>query len=491
MLDLRPTVKEVLPVRFFLNSGACMDVPTGHIVYGKYGEAILNGGVGAITGMVGGGNQFKTTILYHQLLTVCARYNRMAEEFYRGQVYDTENNLSPQRLMELAEAVRDFNGYNPFISNTVVLTSSQLHLGDEWYDKYHEFIDNKEKNFSKIMVRSPMLGRDGNCIEIPLPTYSMVDSFSEFVTKDVVKMQDDNSLGEAGGTTIPMRQGLQKNRFLAEVPNRAGKVYDYLFLTAHIGDVIEVDKYKPTRKLLQHLPQGVKIKGVPPKFTYLMNNCWYVHNSQPALNQKTKLPEFPRNGHDNTEGLTDLTYVHMRNLRGKNGMSGFPIEIVVSQSTGVDSTLTEFNNIKESGRYGFVGDNTNYAMCFLPTVKLSRTKIRQKIDDDSIEGDKLRRAINMLSELCQMQTLWTTLPDEYMVGPEQLYQDLIDLGYDWDVLLTTRGWWTWDNDSEDLAPYLCTYDLLRMRVGAYVPYWLKNPPAKALELQKQYRAKTA
>ena len=45
------------------------------------------------------------------------------------------------------------------------------------------------------------------------------------------------------------------------------------------------------------------------------------------------------------------------------------------------------------------------------------------------------------------------------------------MGYDWDVLLNTRGYWTLNQYSHPV-PYLSTVDLLKMRKGLYKPYWM-------------------
>ena len=56
---------------------------------------------------------------------------------------------------------------------------------------------------------------------------------------------------------------------------------------------------------------------------------------------------------------------------------------------------------------------------------------------------------------------------------KELDEDIKKLGYDWNVLLETRGYWT-PNQYEHPIPFLSTVDLLKMRVGKYTPYWLKS-----------------
>jgi hypothetical protein len=187
------------------------------------------------------------------------------------------------------------------------------------------------------------------------------------------------------------------------------------------------------------------------------------------INQGTKAPEYPRNADDNTEYDTDLNLVTIRNLRGKSGITGMPTQLIISQSEGVLPSLTEFHYIKEMDRFGLEGSNVAYALNIYPDCKLSRTTVRGKIDADP----KLRRALNITAEICQMGEIHMPIADKFLCTMKELYDDLKAKGYDWDILLNTRGWWTYDNDQHPV-PFLSSFDLLRMRAGLYHPYWLED-----------------
>lgn len=49
---LRPDVPMIKPVKMHANVGACLDIPTGNFVKGKYGESLLKGGVPAFLVLV-------------------------------------------------------------------------------------------------------------------------------------------------------------------------------------------------------------------------------------------------------------------------------------------------------------------------------------------------------------------------------------------------------------------------------------------------------
>jgi len=188
------------------------------------------------------------------------------------------------------------------------------------------------------------------------------------------------------------------------------------------------------------------------------------------MQTKDKTPEYPRDNGNAVQGDTDLVKLTIKNLRGKNGVTGLPFNITVSQSEGVQPSLTEFDYCKENGRFGIEGNLQSYAMVLRPDVKLQRTKVRRKLDDDP----KLRKAVKFTSDLLQLWQLQSTKWGEILCTPEALYQDLIKMGYDWEVLLDTRDYWVPVKDEADHLPFLSIVDLLRMRQGVYIPYWFSE-----------------
>lgn len=483
---LRQNLTAADPVKVMINVGALMDIPTGTFVDGVHGEAILNGGVGFQTAVVGIGNNFKSTVLHHMMLTAFVRIPNST-----ASTYDTEINIHEwhlQHFVNNAFAYHDLPSENVFDTGRWVVTDKTVYYGDEFFDSAKEFMEGKRKNKAKITVKTPFLNRDRTGpLEILYPTFGEVDSFSEFSTQDVVRMQDENSLGEAGGNTISMRQGLQKNRFLMESPGLTGGSFHYMFFTAHIGSEFSMDPRNPPPKKLAYMTQGAKIKGAPEKFTFVMNTCWHAYNASKLQNDADKTPLYPRDSDDKLKGDTDLSIVTLRLLRNKSGPSGMAVELVVSQQDGVLPSLTEFHYLKTHGRFGLEGNDQNYVLSLCPDIKLSRSTIRGKID----RHPELRRALNICAEMCQIQELWHGLKQELLCTPKQLYDDLIKLGYDWNVLLSTRGWWTIEDTEWAKIPFLSTMDLMRMRIGAYIPYWMSNPPEAAVKLHAEYVVKKA
>lgn len=456
-------------IKIMINLGATLDIPTGTFIEGRRGEHILNAGLAPLTGIVGIGNNFKSTVMHYMFLTAMSRMS-LPNAVSRGSTYDTEVNIHEWHLSEMIQRQVEFNGEDILQTGRWVITDKTMYSGNEWYKEEKAFLESKLKNAKHITVDTPFWNRDrSGPLQMMMPTFSEVDSFTEFETDDVIEMQHKNDLGESGGNTIHMRQGLAKLRFLMEAPRLNAGTYNYLLMTAHIGKESTMQNAGPAGSVpivkLKHLKNGDKIKGTTDKFTFITHNCWHCFNATPLINQGTKAPEYPRDSNDNTNLDTDLNTVKIRNLRSKSGASGMEQVLIVSQEEGVLPSLTEFHYIKEMDRYGLEGSAISYSLSLYPDVKLGRTTVRGKIDQDA----RLRRALNITAEMCQMDELWHTLPEGLLCTPKQLYDDLKAMGYDWDVLLDTRGWWSLDENHP--VPFLSSMDLLRMRQGLYRPYW--------------------
>lgn len=469
-MDLRPKFNATPPVKVMFNIGACMDIPTGEYLTGKYGESILNGGLGFVTGMVGTGNNFKSTISHYMVLSAMSKIWWSVKSAL--STYDTEINIHESRLKYFVNQFPEFEGMDLIDNSYWIITDRSKYYANEWYEIYKEHLKDKVKNADKYSVVTPFLDRDKTNLKIIAPTFTEVDSFSRFETEDVGKLQDDNELGESGGNTIHMRQGLAKKRFLMEAPTLTASSYNYLILTAHVGKEIQMatgPMAPPPTKKLHYLKNGDKLKGVTDDFFFLTHNCWQAVKTEILMNQNTKAPEYPKDANDDLAGDTDLNAVTLRQLRSKSGPSGYQIEVIVSQRDGVLPSMTEFHNIKNSGRFGISGTLQHYSLDLYPDKKVQRTTVRSVIDSDP----KFRRALNITSELLQIYNFYNHYEEGFVCSPKVLYDDLKEKGYDWDILLQTRSYWTINNDKHPV-PFLSTMDLLNMRAGTYHPYWLDS-----------------
>lgn len=460
--DLKPPFEKIPAVRLAYNIGCLFDIPSGTYLTGIHGESLLNGGLTGFTGIVGVANNFKTAVMDYMKMTVLARF----PESTNGD-YDTETNVSESRKQAMAEHIEGLSGdNNPILNGRWQITDDTRYLGNEWYEEFKTYLKGKKASEKEHMRITPFLDREGKLFQVMIPTLTGVDSLTKFQTEDVANMLAGNELGDSGSNTSFMKQGASKARFLADLPRLISANNNPILMTAHIGKTIPMDPRAPPIKKMQYLTNGDTMKGVTDQFLFLTTLSWQCYNTIPLINDTTKGPEYPASQNDDMKNDTDLNLVTLKILRNKNGRSGLVMQILVSQQEGVLPSLSEFHYIKTNDRFGLGGNNLNYYLEFLPEVKLSRTTVRGKL----ATNPRLRRGMTIAAEMSQMFMLWSDI-EKYVCTPKQLYDDLIAMGYNFDRLLDTRSWWTFNND-EQPVPYLSTLDLLKMRIGEYVPYWM-------------------
>ncbi len=472
--------KHFLPapkVHPMLNIGCLQDIPTGKYLLGKHGESILLGGMAYVEGVCGRGNQGKSTLMLFRILRALTRFRRAL-----WNMYDTETSLRFLRLNSLYKAI---TGVVCDLEDTgkVIITDNTVMSGNKWFTALQNFSEDKQKAARDWYMTTPFIDpKTGKNCEAFYPTFFGVDSLSQFMTDAVEKIFDKNEVGEGGANTVFMKGGQAKKQVLMQMPTTTGQAGLYVTMSIHMGDQIVMDQYNPPAKLLADMKNNSAMKDVPKNITFLTNNLWNVFNSGPLLHKEAKTPLYPMNSDDDMEGDLDLRIMTVQNIRAKNGPTGMPFELVWSQREGILAGLSEYNYLKHFDRYGIGGNDRNFYLELVPDISLSRTTIRGKIAG----SEKLQRALEITSEMCQMQNLW--LDDEGLFcTPLELYNDLKAQGYDWDVLLDTRGFWVFEIDAPDYKPFLSTMDLLRMRKKLYHPYWL--PPLGTAASEEPVAAK--
>jgi len=453
-----------------INLGCGWDIPTGRFVTGARNESLLNAGLSATTGFIGPGNFFKSTQMHYQGLTMMARVHGC-----EGGTYDDEISTEKERLASFSvNSIPDFKGEDVIGSGRWQVINSAEYMGNKWWEI--EKAQLKAKLDEKgIMIRTPFMNYNRTQLfTMVRPTVRAIDSLSEWRSDRVDKILNETEIGDKEANMLYMTGGNDKTRLIAELPVITAKYGHYMMMTAHLGQRFNLDPRAPVRKQLQHIPSDFKIKGVPEKFLFHMNNAWLCFSAEILKNDTTKAPEYPRNSSDDMKGDTDLNLIWVVQTRGKSGPSGHPLGIIVSQEEGVLPALTEFHMCKTNDRYGIEGTLQNYAMSLCPDIKLSRTAVRSKLN----ASHELRNAVLISSQMCQIDMMWhDDITKMLMCTPQELFSDLRKKGYNWEVLLNTRNWVGVDADAEYDRHFLSTMDLLRMRLPhdhklAYHPYWM-------------------
>lgn len=459
------------------NVGGLLDIMTGYPVRGAKNETITLGGLHHFTGGTGEANSAKTGMAEYQMLTVLERYPPASLT-----ILDTESTLPVERVITRAKRFAPSRviestspeGVSQYTLDDITVTNHSKYKGEEFFSTFKNYGKDRPK-LKADYLETPFIDPDTNdTIKILSPDIVFVDSFSQLNTTAGETMQNTADAGDAKQNMLWMVDGKVKAQILTELPIISEKYGLYYYLTAQIGENKDMNPYAPQRSTLGYLKNNLKLKRVPDEYRYNAHNLWFNFKMKPLVNPNTKAPEYPRDSDENQDkGSQDLQEIVLVNLRGKSGASGEPVSILFSQSQGMLPHLTEFHFCK-TNKFGLVGTSSNYALALLPEVKLSRTTVREKLDSDP----KLRTAMSLTADLLQIKMEWHgTFPAGFICDAETLYEDIAALGYDWDMLLDTRNYWTFDQYTNP-TPFLSVMDLLYMREGTYVPYWLKNESGK-------------
>lgn len=304
-----------------------------------------------------------------------------------------------------------------------------------------------------------------------LPTILAMDSVTAARVKALDKEIEskDEGLGEKGRNMEGMHDGRAKTQMLAELPGLTARNSLYMLMTAHTGEDYQLDPNKPLRKRMQFMRQGLKFRGAGAQFMYIPNTSWLADGSQVLINQSTKEPEYPEKDGIYNVRDADISVVEYVTIRNKGNESGFSLPLIFSQSEGFLPWLSEFHYVKINNRFGLGGNDRNYYYELMPEEKLGRTTVRDKLR----RNEKLRTVAKWTADMCQMQffdhSRWLELGQPDLA---QLYTDIKERGYDWEILYNTRPYWVFEEHAEfEEKPYLSACDLLAMAKGIYHPWW--------------------
>lgn len=482
--------KKAPSLRPMWNIGALFDIQTGKYYKGKHGEMILCGGLNHFTGVAGLPNMFKTVLSLFQLGSVM---NRVSLAIMMA--HDSENTLSPGRIQNVFRQFPELFGEDLVENGRLLFTDATVYNGNEWWNAMREYAADRRAD-KGILITTPFVDEStGELIKVPTPTLSFLDSLSGLQTEGIMNMYEKADVGHKDLNMVAMKGAGAKSQLIDQVTGVTGGSGLHILMTAHVGQEYQLDMYKPNIKRLKFLKGDLKLKKVPENFSFLTANCWYCVSLQPMLDGE-KLPEFPRDEEDDLKGDTDLICINLVNLRGKSGPSGIPFEVVVSQSEGLKPELTEFVYCKGYEYFGISDKDgnkakgkPNYRLDLYPGLNLTRKTTRRLLEENS----RLARAMNITAELCMMRNLWHDLPEGLLCTPKELYEDILAAGYDWDLLLDTRGFWLplEEKGAYSAIPFLSTMDLLNIRAGTYRPYWYDQAvkaKAKAVEISSAAQA---
>jgi hypothetical protein len=454
-----------------------MDIPCGRYHKGKHGDMILNGGFSNFIGFGGRGNTFKTALALANSLRVLDRYDQS-----RLTIYDTEITFSIDRIEDMATRFKNLDYIDAVETGRIMLTSAAEHSGNAWWKIVRDQAEERMKDSKKLKKATPFLDMKKEPIKAFQPEIHFLDSMSQLQTDAVEEIYAKHEIDAGAANTDALRGAAIKTRLVMQVPQVTAGGGMTLLATAHVGDEMKLDPYAPAKQQLAFLKKGLKFKNTPEKFTFLTSNCWVVTDASPLINKGTKAPEYPLPGFNDAVGDTDLQELNLINVRSKSGPTGHTFKLIISQTEGLLPSLSEYHYLKErKDKFGLIGPEgvqKSWRLVLYPETLLKRTTVRDVIDDDV----RLQRALEFTSELCQIYEYWPDFERKDIVEPQALYDKLIELGYDWNVLLDTRGYWTFDHYENEVPP-LSTMDLINMYHERYVPFWYPDKDKLKIKLK--------
>lgn len=460
------------PVRPMLNVGFLQDIQTGKYVFGQHGESILVGGLPYFEGYAGLPNMYKTGVSVFKQSKAMKNY-----PCAKQLVYDTESTFDRTRYQRAYKKLEiNVDVFDKYEKRFKLSDTKVYPTGNDYFEALKSISKKRSKIQEEHLYTTPFWdAQDKQNLKSLPPILNFVDSLSTLQSDVVQEMYDSNEIGESGLNMSYMKGSGAKSQLVDQMTGICSSGTIYTIMTAHIGEKYSLNQYKPELRKLRLLKDNLKLKKVPENFLFLTANCWHCSGYDHLLDSN-KMPQYPVDENDNKEKDTDLIELELTNLRGKSGSSGIPFSIIISQTEGVLEELTQFHFCKNTGYFGITGKQT-FHLDLYPDVKLTRKSVRSALSSNQL----LKAAMHFTCELAEMMVFWRYESNPIFCFPCDLYKDLKEMGYDWNLLLSTRAYWTYEEDNNQI-PFLSTMDLLRMRAGLYVPYWY--PDKDSIQLNK-------
>lgn len=447
-------INPCLPTATF-NTGSMWDLMTGNAVQGIDGRWYIMGGISnIITSLQGKGSTYKSTIAGSLLMRAMGIY-------HQGQtvLVDTENAITRDmyRVYRMAE---DFQTED--LATRILVVSGATNDIDSVFSLIKEICLRKEKNRKDFLIELPIIDLvTMKPMVVWMPTFLMVDSLSEMFSTDEDEMLTNAGLDDKKSKTIYMVDGNKKTLLLRTMRRYCEQYGICMICTAHIGNKISMDGM-PVSKELQFQPQGDQTKNVGSKFKFLTGVLAQTSGCH-ILEDSNKCAMYP---FDENTPAKDINEITTTIQRCKNNMGGYSFPFVVSQSTGLLNTVSNFHYLRSAGNkenagYGLSGNNTRQQSVWLPDITVTRNTIRRQAS----ENYPLRRAVEITAQYLYMKRNWAVhnTPFNFNYEPQQLFDELNKNSGMVDRILNSRGHWVYDDKCFAAErEYLGVFDVLTL-----------------------------
>lgn len=426
--------KEVIPY-FYVNTGTLFDLYTGVYERGTTGW-VLNGGLSQAVGIMGRGQTYKSG-LAGSFLANAMTIHPQAEAY----VYETEGTIPGATRYDDFVAPKQ-------VSDRIVFTNTTTGSLTEFYENFNKLVTEKLAHKKDYMVESPFLdAKTGKPFKTWIPTFVLVDSFSRATVSKGDEALNENAIDDSALNTLYMLNGNAKTKIMMDLPAKATKAGIYTILTAHVGDQIAMNSFMPPSKQLQFMKQADKLKNVGSNFTFLTTALIQTLKAT-TLQDSNKECLYPTPYSTDVEVNKVETFM----VRCKNNASGNQLPFVVSQYQGILNAVTNFDYLRNNKDFGLIqSGNRGYAPVLLKDKVVGRKNIRTLTENDY----ELKRALELIAQLCFIQNNWSTwnMP-EFVRMPVEQFAELLSKSEKCSiqrVLNSTGSWSTSKQEREHMT----------------------------------------
>lgn len=428
--------KDVTPV-FYMNTGTLFDMYTGAFRPGMDNKWVLDGGLSQALGIMGRGQTYKSGIAGSLMANAMLTHPESV-----AYVYETEGTINSEARYN------DFVPRDTPVSDRIVFTNTTTGSLTDFYNDFNKLVEEKLSHKKDYIVESPFLDpKTGKPFKTWIPTFVLIDSFSRASVNKGDEALSENDIDDSALNTLYMLNGNAKTKIMSDLPSKASKAGIFTILTAHVGDQINMSSFTPPPKQMQYMKQADKLKNVGSNFTFLTTALIQTMKAS-VLQDSNKQCMYPTK----FSTAMEVNRVDTSMVRCKNNAAGNQLPFILSQYQGILNSVTNFSYLRDQKDYGLIqAGNRGYAPVLMKDTIVGRKNLRESCEDNY----KLRRALELVAQLCFIQTCWSTwnLP-EYIRMPVEHFAELLDKSEKCStdrVLNSTGVWSTSKQDRERLT----------------------------------------
>ena len=440
-----------------LNTGTILDMFTGTFLPSKINKNnnfTLNGGFFIINSIIGKPQTYKTTMSLSYLSRILHIYDEV-----ECIIYDTESSINDyNRIIDLKGDLP----INKDISNKILLKDKFDYNMDTFFEFILEdILKDKRDHIKDYIVTTPFINpitkKNLNAI---IPTIVVIDSWTAMQSKLELDMVSKSNLSNEKLNRLFLVDGNKKAILLRQLGEISSKYGIYFILTAHVGKSAQMSMYDSTPSHnVPYMKFSEKIKGTSEQFLFyslMMLDARKVF----SLLDNNKECYYP---FGNNSILNELNKINTIVVKSKSGTSGSVMPNIISQYSGLLSSLTNFELAK---LYLEPKKSKTYNSCdLLPDVKFTRKQLRPKVK----ENYELYRGLEIVAQLVVAKYYWSY---SKFPGLEYLFANSIEKISEMILknntvkindILNSRGYWLFDeNKKKDERPYMSLIDILNV-----------------------------